>query len=315
MIRPSALALAEKCGLSVQLAEQFPEQGSWAEAGKAIHAEIEAWVKTKAEPTSPAAIGACDLLRAYDGWIIRCEERIELRDPETGEIVTAGVPDIVAIGPDGQVVVIDWKTGWAGHVPAPDENLQLLAYGAAAMIYYSGSSLQVVVAKRLFDPAKRKIEHSRICMPDEVWPIIDRIAAIQAKRAAEKRAEATKGIHCRGCFSRAHCYAWVLPVHEGPGALVPFTQPETELTNDQRVRGLLACDAIEEIVDLVRSRIRADVEAGIDVVADGKSYRPVPAKGKESASVKELRAAGQEQFIRRGADYVQWRWVKDKVQS
>jgi len=311
MIRPSALALAEKCGLSVQLADQFPEQGPWAEAGKMIHAEIEAWVKDKAEPISPAAVAACDILRAYDDWIIRCEERIALRDPETGEEITSGTPDIVAIGPENQIVIIDWKTGWAGHVPEPDQNLQLLAYGAAAMVECNGSSLQVVIAKRLFDPAKRKIEHSRIYRPDEIWPIIDRIQAIQTKAA--RKAEATRGVHCRDCFSRSHCYAWVLPAHEGPGALVPFTQPAAELTNDQRVRALLACDAMEEIVDLVRARIRADVESGVDVIADGKTYRPVSAKGKESASIKELRAAGMEQFIRRGADYVQWRWVKDKI--
>jgi hypothetical protein len=309
MVRPSALALAEKCGLSVDLAERFPEQGPWAAAGKAVHAEIEAWVKTKAEPTSPAAQAARDILLAYDGWAIHCEERITLVDPETGDRITEGTPDIIAIGPEAQIVVIDWKSGWAGHVPDPDDNLQLLAYGAAAVVKYGGSTLQVTIAKRLFDPNKRVILHSRLMTPDEIWPIIDRIAAVERNRTSE----AQRGLHCGSCFSRARCYAWMLPAHEGEGPLVPFTQPEVELTNDQRVRALMACDAMEDAIELVRARIKADVETGIDVVADGKVYRPITCKGKESASVKELREAGMIQFIRRGADYPRWQWVKDKA--
>lgn len=306
-IRPSALALAEKCGLSVELAEKYPEKGPWADAGTRIHKQIEAWAKTGEAPQSAAAQAACDLLRAYEGWTIRSEEKIDLVDPESGDLITSGTPDIVAIGPDKQIVVIDWKTGWAGHVPEPDENLQLLAYGAAAMIKYGGASLQVVVAKRLFDPEKKRVDHSRIYDPDDVWPIVDRIVAVQGKAR-----EAHRGVHCRDCFNRLRCYAWVLPAHEGETALTPLTKTETELTNEQRVRALLACDAMEEVIGLVRARIRSDVEAGAVVEAGGKVYKQIMSKGRETVSVKDARAAGAIDLIKRGAPYPVWRWVSAK---
>lgn len=99
MIRPSALTLAEKCGLSAKLAADFPEASPAADRGTAIHAEIAAALAPGGpEPKSPEAIAAVEWLRrTYPGLLPHPEYAVQLDDVETGEPITAGTADLVLV--------------------------------------------------------------------------------------------------------------------------------------------------------------------------------------------------------------------------
>jgi hypothetical protein len=67
MIRPSALQMAEHCGLASKLAEAYPETSSAADRGAGIHAEIARAIMGGVAPTSPEARAAVAWLRGLGG--------------------------------------------------------------------------------------------------------------------------------------------------------------------------------------------------------------------------------------------------------
>jgi hypothetical protein len=63
MTRPSALQIAERCGLAPKLAEQYPEASPAADRGTAIHAEIAKALLGGTAPTTPEARAAVAYVR------------------------------------------------------------------------------------------------------------------------------------------------------------------------------------------------------------------------------------------------------------
>ncbi len=94
MIRPSALQLAEKCGLASRLAEQHPEASPAADRGTAIHREIARALLGREAPTTPEAKAAVAWARERLN-VSAVEAPVCLRDPETDEVITEGTADLV----------------------------------------------------------------------------------------------------------------------------------------------------------------------------------------------------------------------------
>jgi hypothetical protein len=311
VIRPSALGL---CGLAPVLAEQFPETSEAAESGTGTHERIGEALRSllagdepqAADPDARAAVAIVrDMLEeGYRG--IAVEAPVALEDPETGEVLTAGTPDLV--GEEGDHLwVIDWKTGRQEHLRQsdPDENLQLMAYAVAealrrrkrtlgwSIVFLGGDGTWEERSSRLFEDA---------------WPLLERV-----RRAATLPPVARIGGHCQRCWQRKHCHAYLLPAHEGPSALAPFTNgglsPATAAQALQVYEQFR--DATEIALNAARAQLEDYVRAHGPIEVDGRCWGPHEVAGRKTGpSVKELEAQGLGRLVRQGKPSVRWEWRK-----
>jgi hypothetical protein len=324
VIRPSALSVGEKCALAPRLAEQYPETSAAAERGGVIHREIAraltALRSSNAEPgraallgdLSPEAVAAVEwALRTFGHALsqFHVEETLTLSDPETGAMLTEGTPDLVVVSA-GELHCIDWKTGDHERVPPVEENMQLMAYAAAASLHYDitpGRAYIVPVQAHIVSVRGGKARHEPgpLWGPDDIWRILDRIRAIQAKEPA-----AAPGPHCQDCWQRPVCPSYR---ERAITALsVIQRQPTTELAlTDEEASALkerhdMAADVLKQ-VDLM---LKGHVQQGGRVVANGKEWRPQMIPGRKTADVRALEAAGLTQYVREGEPYERWTWVR-----
>ena len=230
-IRPSLLSRAERCGLVPVLAKDAPESSA-ADAGREKHAELAAWVSGGPRPEW-----------LPESWTAKGtpERKVQLRDPESGDLVTEGTADLVSV--EGETVsVLDWKSGRGFGVPPVDDNLQLHAYALAVALETPGAThYQIVLAFT----DREHIQVSRLYHEDEWFSMLDRI-----KRAATRRPVAVVGPHCDSCFERLRCPAHLLPADPVARdlALVPLTS--TDVVPVEAVlrlhRAVKALDALAE---------------------------------------------------------------------
>lgn len=248
-------------------------------------------------------------------WAWHVQQRVELVDPETGEILTGGTPDLICLHrTEPRFVDIDWKKRgqlFAGHLQKPDVNDQQLAYVTAFWLE---------IAKT------RKIERARIVLAcwDEsgVQPLESQditearltevIAAVRAVPPVDPESpqpEASVGEHCDHCWQRLHCDEHLLPaaVVTKAGLPAPFAEfVGGELTEETTIKALAWLDAAEsvlsdakKIVALVRGNSDAYVSQHGPVQVGSLMYGPQPVKGKRcGATVKTLEAEGLQRLIR-----------------
>lgn len=301
MIRPSQLQIAEKCGLAPVLAAQFPETSEAASRGTRIHEEIANCLRLSGcTPTTLQAAWALEWLAASGLAAAHIEHPVVLTDPESGEEITSGTADLIAVDlKQDYPVVIDWKSGRPESQPPVEESLQLAAYAIGYAIACGAEGVawrMVFVDERVASPVVY-VDHA------DMWPWIARI-----KAAATKKPEATPGEHCGRCYQRKVCGSY----RERATTTSALVQLATlEMTSDVAREIVLRLPAIREACDMAEEMAKAYVRAGGDVEADGKRWGPAMVAGRRSGpSVKELEEQGLGRLVKQGSPSERWSWRK-----
>jgi len=303
MIRPSALQIAEKCGMAPVLAQEHPEQSAVATRGTEVHDDIAAALE--GEPiTDPDVAAAVKYIRdEYEGANVKAEEALALLDPETDEVITRGRADVLCTEGD-TVTVIDWKTGSPDNVADVDDNLQLAAYALAAGLSRNAQKIRWELV--FLRGGSVRVMSSKIYEHDQWGRWLDRITAIQGQRAVP-----TPGAHCTGCYQRHYCPAWKARAET---ALTLVGKKDIRITDKTATELLLKVAAVREAADMAEQMARAHVLAGGIVEADGKVWGPVQMPGRRSGpSVKDLEALDMAHLIKQGPGYERWTWKKAKA--
>jgi len=302
MIRPSALQMAEACGLAPRLAERHPEASPAADAGTAKHAAVARAIATGEPPSDPDALWAWEWLKGQDATDVRAEVPLVLEDPRTWEAITEGTADVVATRA-GIPSVIDWKFGRSENVPPAEDSLQLAAYALAAGLRAGAPA----VSWQIVFPAERRSSGIVVLTQGGWIAWLDRIAA-----AASRPAVASPGAHCAGCYQRAVCPSWRERATTAL-ALLPEQPTDLALTDEQAVTLALRVQAVREAADVAEEMVRAHVLAGGRCEADGRVYDRQTVAGRRSGpGVKELEAAGLGHLIKQGAPSERWGWRRSQ---
>jgi len=296
MIRPSALAMADLCAHSAELAERFPQSSAAAERGTEWHQRLERVIRGQARDPKLEAIVA-----SFPAYVrIEAEVKVRLVDPDTDDLITEGTSDVVLTHEDGTLTIIDFKTG-----QHRDYTLQLEAYGISLALERKAPAFRWGVAY-LDEDEVRLSEWYRA--GDHYWTVLDRVK----KAASGDRSRPVVGAWCHGCFQRKHCSAWLLPA--APDALVPYVQKPKELTVDKAIVGLRLVAALREMADVAEAHIR-DFAREHEIREGGQVYAPGPKRGREYVPVSELPSdlraeLASRGLIRRSRDSEEWRWRK-----
>lgn len=309
MIRPSLLVHADLCGLVAKLAEEYPEASEFTARGNVVDEQNTAALVKGAAPTDADARACVDWFhRTFTDATPMVQERVSLHDPDTGEMLTEGTPDVQVLSEDGEeLVTVDWKKReqfFAGNLPGPDDNLQAHAYSLAKALEVGAQRYRNVLV--LFGDGEARPLESAVYERADWWPFIDRIRAIQ-----DKERVATPGSHCVSCYSRAVC-----PSNRERTALALTLLPKGDvgkLTDAQAGELVLRAKMVREAADLAMDLAKAHFNGGGSVTdGHGKAWRPLMMPGRRTADVDALEAAGLTQYVRKGEPYPQWRWGKDK---
>jgi hypothetical protein len=334
-VRPSGFQIAEACGRSAWLSANHAESTDRTYNGHEVdqqvtralpHPELtlELQPGEQARPEALAILAwVQDTFPRSAGWEYLIQHRVELRDPWTSQLLTAGTPDFMALHRGRRFLcVVDWKSigqWWAGHLAAPDENMQQLIYCVAAMLQLPqalGCEIthgQITLA--CWDEEGVHPKVSQPITPQRGWEIIERVKAVPQIDPDGPAPEARRGRHCLACYERSHCSAYLLPAEQLPEALRPMSLGE-EMSAEQARAALewyeQAVEMIgraEELRDLVREQLEAfTVRRG--AIQDGdRQWGPVPKLGKRRGpSVGELEQMGRADLVKPGNPGVAYRW-------
>jgi len=339
-VRPSSLALAESCSLAPFLSTIYPESHENTRKGSAVDKQASIVLSCIAvgdmnnlpteEDLLPETAKILDWLEQnypLEQWEWHVQEKVTLLDPETGEMLTAGTPDLMCLHrTEPRFVDVDWKSRgqrWAGHLKGPEENLQQLAYVTAAWLKYAATRKiersKIILA--FWDDSGVYPEESPDITEDMLTPIVVRVRAVPPIDIAGPRPEASVGGHCDHCYQRMHCHAHLLPpaVATQAGLSAAFGEMfEQALTKDDVVKALSWLEGAKrvlseakKIVELIEGNVDVFVTQNGPVTVEAMTYGPVLAKGKRAgATVKTLEAEGLTRLIRQGDDKVTCKWYK-----
>ncbi len=142
---------------------------------------------------------------------------------------------------------------------------------------------------------------SRGFLPDEWWAVLERI-----KGAVARAPVPNVGPHCHGCWQRTHCPAWLLPAHEGPSALTPFTAP-TGLTPENAAQALQTVQAMKDALEIAEARLK-DFARRHGGIVDGDRIWAPTTRTRKSADVGALERDGLDKYVRTSPSYEVFRW-------
>ena len=119
------------------------------------------------------------------------------------------------------------------------------------------------------------------------------------------------GVHCRSCYSRFKCPAYLVPPGEAHEGITRYFSGE--LDNTKALELLRFTERVEDTCKQARLLLKAVAEVnGIIDPESGKVYRAVMCKGKVSLDKKSLETEHPElvqKFMVQGKGYPQFRWV------
>jgi hypothetical protein len=233
------------------------------------------------------------------GQAIAVERFVSLIDPDTMDTITEGTPDLVA-NDENVDTIVDWKSGRSENVAEPNDNLQLIAYGLAVC---NGGPFRCALV--FLDGDKADARWSRVFEADEHAWLLSRV-----KAAASAEASAHPGEHCGSCWQRRYCHAW--QAREGQ-ALALIDGDRSLTVTDENAGAIMArAKAVKEAAETAEAIVKAHVRNGGKCIVDGKELSISTCKGRESADVAAIKAAGLVQYLKQGADYERASWKKTK---
>lgn len=295
-ITGSKLPLARQCAWWAREDSKYPErpQSQDGAAGTALHALHADLVETGEHPPgTPSQEAVMTHLREFwkgrsGTWIA---ERAYGLSPAAGSARHVGdrigraypeplsplevmlTTDYVGITPD-YVTIGDLKTGFGGHVEAPDDNLQLLSAAAAAFLVHRpkiGVVLEILHANEGGVFPRRFV-----ASPLVLYRAMADIAYIQQ---TVPDAKAKLGDHCKYCPALGACpetggaLEKVVPQPDGNLYALKWT---TEFLSEDNDRMMVeALPAIEKMTEAIKDalKLRARERGGI-YLSDGKVWKP-----------------------------------------
>lgn len=308
-VRPSLANRVEECGLVAKLAEEYPETNDNIERGNEVDLQFTAGLVKDVVPLDADARACVEWVRTnLAGYTLHVKEKVELTDPETGKMLTRGEPDIQGVDKELDAVeTVDVKKReqyFAGHLPGPDDNLQLHIYSLARALKSGAQRYRNTIL--LFGDGEVEPVQGKWHPADEWWPFLERVRAVQTKER-----NANPGARCGRCYSREVCPSY----RERARLAMTVIEEDVKtlaLTDETARELLMRAEAVIDAAELAKKLVRAYAEAGGKIEAGGKVYKPIMMPGKKSADVKSLLAAGLNDHIKTGAPFPQWRWVNAK---
>ncbi len=202
------------------------------------------------------------------------------------------------------------KTQWT-TLDGPD-SLQLIAYGFAWALKHGCDA---------FCCGIWMLTEGEWHWGDLVWLDSDRAGELWEQvvaAATNTGGEYATGAHCRGCYNRLRCPAFLV----APGAVsngLAILQRELTHSDGDAVRALLleaqaAKDAIKVIEDTAREYA---VRFGLKDPETGKVYKAIQCGGREGFDTKALKRDAEIdpalepalKYFKKGRPYEQWRWM------
>lgn len=320
--RISLLPVAQYCGLAAGLSEAHGA-GRAAAMSSAFHAR-EAGADDAREKLARLTPKELDTISGWrkpsdvtvSGHVLTYESaakeqpvglRVDGEYAASGEVLTCGTVDFYWHY-DGVLYCADMKKSqWTTSGP---DSLQLLAY-AYALAKKHGS--------RAFVVGLWIIEDAEWRWSDKVYQMggfdeLDLWGRI-AHAAANNNGEANFGDHCSNCYGRLHCPEYTAPAALADTVLSPAAVGGA-IDDPEKLAILLEyCERVQGMIDKVKEHARECARRGVTVRRKGQVLKFIRYKGKESLNKARLFAAIPEatQFIERGDDYDQMRWVKEKA--
>ena len=330
-VRPSSLGMARYCARAPWLSAKYNESHVATRLGSAVDGQVTALIR--GDDIEEDIFPETEIVIAWLGenfpsteWEYHAQTPVELLDPETGEVLTKGTPDLLCVHrTEPRISVIDYKKRgqmFSGHLPPPEENLQQLAYLAAAWLKLSKERTirQGDITLCCWDDRGITAPKSDPINEEGLWGIINTIRAIPPMDVSVQP-EASIGEHCDHCWGRMHCDAHLLPLAVAAKAGLPEPFAEfagQELTTDLVVKALTWLDGADRILreakkirDMIEDNVDAFVKQNGPVTVGDLCYGPVEVKGRRGgATVKTLEEMGLTNLIREGKISIKCKYYK-----
>ena len=324
--RPSSLPIARYCGLAPKLGAQHGA-GDSARLSTVFHAKCSGTLKpgqweslTDEEQKRLDSWHEPDDVQPPKGPLLRyadAHKELEIAVTRDWAITTREAKDCFIAGSidycwvvdalDGTRVVFVADIKKSRYTSEGPDTLQLLCYAwmAAARFNADAYCTGLWIAEEGFYSWDDRIH--RVDSPTALRHLE------QVEGAAMNKGDAITGAHCLGCYSRLYCPEWTSPSREG--LLAPALSQE--LNDHNALQALIEAERLSKLAEQAIENIKAAVLHGkVRIVDKGKVYRSAMRKGRESFNQKlareELGDATMNKYTKRGPDYPEFRWVKEK---
>jgi hypothetical protein len=124
--------------------------------------------------------------------------------------------------------------------------------------------------------------------------------------------EPAHGPHCRSCYGRTRCPAWMMPPSLLGTELEPFAKEGFPITGEHAAALLLKLKQLEDVAKLVKANLQDMQRQGHRILdGNGKEWRPISMPGKvvlDAVRFEKEEPALFERYAKESAPYEQWRW-------
>lgn len=281
-IRCSSLPMAYACPASIVPDIKIKKEHSWTRGGNAGHAVAEKIVKNDLDDipeinaiatkydveedelrqTAYSVLGAWKLLRD-EVKMISVEEPLKC---SYLDVELTGHPDFIGKGINGELVVLDWKTGYLEG----DYTAQLVGYAILAHSKYSEMKFTKVKVITVFTQSKT------IDQKTMAWEEIYGLADLMLNKIKKQQDVYNPGEACKYCPRKFSCEAKAKMINNFGIALIE----KHELIGDTDIGKLydrckLLTDELKDFKDFLKSHIisNGDIEA-----QDGRIFTTVRTK-------------------------------------
>jgi hypothetical protein len=329
--RMSSLPIAEFCGQAPLLSSAG--SGRPAAMSKAFHAmcaksvdasalmarlteeeraEVATWKKPADVSIPQLADPSGNIVLTYEA----AEKELEVGLDAQGQYCAASDPDCVTVGHldfawcvevDGQrfAFVADIKRSEFTVSEGP-ESLQLQAYGLA----YASKVGASAFVTGIWGAVEGRWWWAEGCVEVDSFDALDITQRVLAA-AQNVGGDYAMGPHCRGCYGRLRCPAYVIAPSHAAGELAPFTATGAIISGEKAGELLQLTKRVKDMAEKVEGELKERVRRGLVITdGNGKVWRPSQSEGRKSLSKEAMVAAGldPEQFMAQGKPYETWRW-------
>lgn len=254
----------ELCRASFLMEQSIPKEDEGdttaADKGTRIHARLageavtlsadEENIAEKALALEARAIS--EYFGGFPSLTIR-EERFWYRDPLTLQRLWSGKPDVVAIqGSTG--LILDYKTLWGHHTPAPS-NMQLRTLAALVAVDYELDKVRVALAQPNKYPGLTVADYGL----EDLVRAVSEVAALMddVKRLGHPRTPHPEA--CKWCRARGVCPEALASV--SAVSTLPRERNEIALPPEAIALFLERAPMVESIIEAVRGKAKRMLEA------------------------------------------------------
>lgn len=234
----------------------------------------------------------------------------------SGEYVPIDSPDAIVTGHPDMAWVVEtpgMKIAYVGDIKRSEwtvstgvESLQLHGYGLAVAGKFGCDAYAV----GLWGAIEGRWQWSDLIDLFDAGSIAQKVVAA----AMNQSTEYNMGPHCRSCYGRLRCPAWLLPPELSNSKLAPLAQGGGELTQENAHELLLLVQRFDDAAGAVKEALKAYAiqHGGIRDPKTGKVWRATICEGRESVSVATVRKVlgpDADKVIKQGKPYERFVWT------